>query len=152
MGYIDQTMSTGERVLFRTRRHWVVFLPAILLLALSLWDRLALIWLTAATVAGAFGLLAYWGAEYGVTNRRVVALTGSLRHRELDIPNTGIARMEVVQRLGGSLLNYGTLKVTDTDGKVHQFWGVGQARELRWHAQNQMAAARLRNPETRRPV
>ncbi len=136
---VDSLLAPGERLLCRTRRHWVALLPGVggaLALAaagaaastlgrLGSWESLA-----AAAVGAGLLVLALplallaclrWGTEaYLVTTRRVVHTVG-LRRRALDAPLAAVAEVGLTQGLPGRLLGYGTLEIRLAgEGGIHR--------------------------------
>jgi uncharacterized membrane protein YdbT with pleckstrin-like domain len=132
MGYVEQLLAPDERVLLRTRRHWIVLLRwvggALVLAALGL---------AMASIFGFFGgyqgagtgawvgvglalvglLLALpawlrWANEiYLVTDRRVIQVEGVLKKRALDSGLSKVNDVRLTQSFGGRLLGYGDLEI-----------------------------------------
>jgi uncharacterized membrane protein YdbT with pleckstrin-like domain len=126
--YIDKILQPGERVLYSTNEHWMLFLPAIAawivaVISLVLWrffaaDALALVCLAFAAVVGLAAL--YWTAtawfhrwitETDVTNMRVVHKTGFIKRRTFEMSLDKVESVDVNQSILGRLMNYGDLTI-----------------------------------------
>jgi hypothetical protein len=133
MGYVDELLAPGERVMLRTRRHWVVLLRwvggALLLAVLGL-AMASMFGLfvggyqgagIGAWVGGALALvgvllalpawLRWWSELYLVTDRRVIQVEGVLHKRSLDSGLAKVNDVRLMQSLSGRLLGYGTLEI-----------------------------------------
>ncbi|MFZ0763525.1 PH domain-containing protein [Bradyrhizobium sp.] len=126
--YIDKILQPGERVLYSTNEHWMLFLPAIAawivaVAFLVLWrffaaDALALVCLAFAAVAGLVAL--YWTAtawfhrwitETDVTNMRVVHKTGFIKRRTFEMSLDKVESVDVNQSILGRFMDYGDLTI-----------------------------------------
>jgi membrane protein YdbS with pleckstrin-like domain len=88
------------------------------------------------TVTGALlRLTLYATAEFGVTNKRVMAKVGILRRRSLEINLEKVESVTVNQSLLGRLLGYGTLRVRGTGSTDEILWGIAHAMQFRQHIQ-----------------
>ena len=59
--------------------------------------------------------------EFAVTNRRVIAKTGFIRRRTLEILLQKVESVAVYQDILGRLLNFGSVTVTGTGGTRERF-------------------------------
>src|SRR6266446_5995864 len=141
MGYIEKHLAPGERVVFRTRLHPVIFAGTVAFAAFVL-GVVGLIVsrneLTARTVAllGLAGVIIAMGSllplyvrwqtsEFAVTDRRVLVKVGLLSVHTLEL------LLPKVETIGGRLLGYGTLRIVGTGGTVETFARVAQPQALR---------------------
>lgn len=135
MGYVERHLLPNERVHYKTRLHWVLFLrPALLTLAgliltVALWQVRdpGWVWYVGAAVV-ASGLL--WGlvhyvevmtSEFAVTSTRLIFKVGLVARYTTELLLTKVESIGVNQGLPGRLLNYGDLTVTGTGGARHVF-------------------------------
>lgn len=146
MGYVDETLLPGERVEYRARVHWWIYLTPGLWSALGLFLALggggALLWrLRGENPAtdpekGAWGFLVFVGlavlafglygvvraliydrtTELAVTTRRVVAKKGFIRRETWELQRPKLESVEVTQSLLGRMLRFGTLELQGTGG------------------------------------
>lgn len=68
---------------------------------------------------------------FAVTDRRIIAKTGLIRHRTLELLLTIIESIGVSQPLMGRILNYGTVTVVGTGGTRESFHNVKGPMEIR---------------------
>lgn len=106
MGYIQESLSSGEQVRALFKLHWVAWLPMIG------WIILAL------PTLGLTLLLALWewlklrSIDQGVTSKRVVHKTGIISRHSDEMKLASIETVEIEQSVLGRILGYGTVRVT----------------------------------------
>lgn len=122
MGYIDGNLMDGKRIIATAHLHPFIFIwPVILTLLLLLFGDgagwlviLPLIWLG----------LVYWGyssAEFGVTNRRIIAKWGSTSKHSVEMNLNKIEGVSITQGFIGSKVGYGTVILNGTGGSHESF-------------------------------
>ena len=125
MSYISDNMIPNERILYRTRLHWKIFVPAVLLVLLcipvimvaldgGLNPYLCLSLLLVPLIVFLAALLTWHFSEFGVTDKRVLIKTGILSRHTLETLLTKVENIGVEQSLWGRLFGYGTIYVTGT--------------------------------------
>ena len=149
MGQLDDILNADEKLLFRTRLHWlpcapsaltVALLGAAILAALALFarrpvaDLFAREPLMASILALGLVLVVVMPLivirflvtthEFGVTDRRVIARMGWVRTRTVDLNVTKVESLVIEQSAMGRLFRYGDLKVVGTGGTAEVFRGV----------------------------
>jgi uncharacterized membrane protein YdbT with pleckstrin-like domain len=97
-------------------------------------------------VAGFLGFLAIVGAiaclvryrttEFAVTDRRIIAKSGWLRHRSLEVNLDKVESVTVDQGLMARFWGYGTLRVTGTGSTNAIFWHVARPMDFRRQIQH----------------
>lgn len=118
MSYIDRNLIPGERILFRTKKHLIIFFfPvawAIFAIYASNYMHSQPILQKLDWLPGALGLFlwAYYGldylfSEYVVTNKRVMMREGFFFRHTNEMRIETISQVNVDQSLVGQLLNYG---------------------------------------------
>lgn len=151
MGFIDENLMPNESVIYRTKLHWIGFVPPVLLILLGvLIGRdtkvagfgtflviLGVIW-------GAARGIAYATSEFGVTNRRVLIKIGVIRRDSIETLLAKIEGISVNQGILGRFLGYGTITVTGTGGSRSPFKRVANALELRRRIQEQVETSQQR--------
>ena len=127
--YIDDILQPGEKVLYSTNAHWILFLPAIagwvVAAALLLLSGMVpagpsvLICLSMAAIATIFALYKTvtawfhrWTTETDVTNLRVVHKTGFIKRQSIEMSLDKIASVNVDQTILGRIFNYGDVKIS----------------------------------------
>jgi uncharacterized membrane protein YdbT with pleckstrin-like domain len=126
--YIDQILQPGERLLYSTTLHAIIYLPAILLWLVALGavvmerststEGANLLWLAlaaaAALVALALTLRAWfrrWTTETDVTTLRVVHKTGFIRRRTFEMNLDKVESVDVDQSIPGRLFGFGDVTI-----------------------------------------
>ena len=159
MGYVDNNLLPGEKVVYRARLHWSFYLTPISWLFLC---GLFAIWTLAADQAamrsiacmfsvmfllGGFGgivatAMAATATEFAVTDRRIIAKAGVFRRHSLEILLSKVESVGFSQPLLGMIFNYGTVVVAGTGGTRERFPNIGNPQELRRqvHARLQQSA------------
>ena len=156
MGYVERHLLPGERIVYRTRLHWVIFAkPAMLALvgiAIGgvLWYVAAeptWLWMIGGGVAflGLLGCLVRFvemmTSEFAVTTTRLVLKIGLISRHTTEILLTKVEAIAIDQGLLARLLNFGDLTVTGTGGAREVFPGVRDPVGLRNHVQQASLAA-----------
>jgi uncharacterized membrane protein YdbT with pleckstrin-like domain len=160
MGYVDQNLISGEEVAYRSTLHWVVLLRSMLVAAVL--TALGVVMLIEASnvngaqyrqtvnvlgalaiVLGIIDLLAAIvrrsGAEFAVTNKRVIFKTGVMKRSSEEIFLSKVESVNVDEGLWGRTLNYGTLKVRGTGGTLEPVHKIAHAQEFRRQIQEQIS-------------
>lgn len=147
MSFIDKTLMAGERVVYRGRLHWVIFLKAAIVLVGAL---VALIYmsnpmfgwalLASAVLLGLSALVTWASSEFIITNKRITVKVGLIRSHSVEILLAKVEAMTVDQDILGKLFNYGTIGITGTGGTQEKFDTIGRPFEFRKQAQEQIAA------------
>lgn len=146
MSYVDQNLMPNEQVIYRAQIHWAMFLAPTLVMLIGLVFFGFLI--VSRIVSGVFllvaifpfliGLINFIGAivtylttEFALTDKRVIAKTGALQRRSIELLLPKVESIAVTQPVFGRLLDYGTIVVTGTGGTKEIFRGVASPLELR---------------------
>lgn len=146
--YIDQILQPGERVLYSTTLHWIIFWPAILawIVAAGAWvmERRAgtdggnLFWLIvagAAVLAALYwmvqGWFRRWTTETDVTTLRVVHKTGFIKRRTFEMNLDKVESVDVDQSIPGRLLGYGDVTVRGVGEGFETIKGIGSPLQFR---------------------
>ena len=149
MGYVERHLLAGERVLYKTRLHWVLFVkPALVVLAgvilmvlLRQVQDPPWLWIFGAAVA-LIGLV--WAfvhyvevmtSEFAVTTSRLILKVGLISRYTTELLLAKVESIGVQQGLIGRVLNYGDLTVTGTGGAREVFRRVRDPIGFRNHVQ-----------------
>ncbi|HEX9749360.1 MAG TPA: PH domain-containing protein [Methylomirabilota bacterium] len=149
MGYVERHLLPGERVLYKTRLHWVLFVkPGLLLLAgvvlmvlLRQVQDPPWLWIFGAAVALiglAWAFVHYvevMTSEFAVTTSRLIFKVGLISRYTTELLLAKVESIGVQQGLMGRLLNYGDLTVTGTGGAREVFRRVRDPIGFRNHVQ-----------------
>lgn len=122
MSYIERNLLPDERVLFRTKKHIIIFLLPVLLLFFSAYatsymaanDVLAAVqwapWFVTVLIWCNVGLN-YITSEFAVTNKRVMMREGFFVRHSNELRLATISQVNVEQSIVGQILNYGTVSL-----------------------------------------
>ena len=154
MSYIQENLSANEKILFKASVSGAIFIPAFVYLAIA---SASLVYcLSFATqhttntgiIAGiilivslAFLLLAILFAlkaliiilttEFGVTNKRVIAKTGFIRRRTIEMLLSKVESVSVNQNILGRIFNFGNVTITGTGGTRETFRAIVEPLAVR---------------------
>jgi uncharacterized membrane protein YdbT with pleckstrin-like domain len=155
MSYVSDNLMPGERVVFETKVHWVVYLaPALLLaFALGMWygnpelgDFATFVFLLAFAV-GLSAWVRQSTSEFAVTDKRLIAKVGLLRRTTMEMRLSKIESLQIDQDIGGRLLGYGTVRCRGTGSGDQVFKDVDDAMKVRQHVYEQAEALQKRERE-----
>jgi len=144
MSYIDESLVAGERVVYRTNLHKIVFFwPAVItVLALLSWSGgvgAILTMLAVAIGVGVFCYMNYRSSEFGVTNKRVLVKIGIFSRRSIEILLSKVEGISVKQGILGKAVDYGTIIVSGTGGSKEPFKRIAKPFAFRKQVQEQIA-------------
>jgi len=134
LGYIEKNLMDEERVIATAHLHpFIFFWPLVLTLLVLLLFRGAL-WLVIIPLIW-LGLV-YWGyssAEFGVTNRRIIAKWGSISRHSVEMNLDKVEGVSINEGLVGSRLGYGTVILNGTGGSREHFPNIANPLAFRQH-------------------
>jgi uncharacterized membrane protein YdbT with pleckstrin-like domain len=149
MSYVQKILLPGERVLYETGLHWIVYGRAILTFVLAVGLALAsghpaadlTKWLLLAAAAAALlGLVLFLAAairrvstEAAVTDQRVVFKTGIMARHTIEMNRSKVESVDVDQTLLGRLFGYGTVVLRGTGGTLEPMVGIADPLSFRSH-------------------
>ncbi len=106
MSYIEESLSTGEKVEGLFKLHWVDWLW------FWLWIVLALPTLGITLLLALYEYLKLKYQEQGVTNKRVILKKGIIGRKTEEMRLKSIETVEIDQGVLGRMLGFGTVKLT----------------------------------------
>jgi uncharacterized membrane protein YdbT with pleckstrin-like domain len=146
---VERHLLPGERVLYKTRLHWVLFAKPVLvvlagaILAVLLRQVQDPPWLW--MIGGALALVGLiWSfvhyvevmtSEFAVTTSRLIFKVGLISRYTTELLLSKVESIGVQQGLVGRVLNYGDLTVTGTGGAREVFHRVRDPIGFRNHVQ-----------------
>jgi uncharacterized membrane protein YdbT with pleckstrin-like domain len=132
MSYVDSNLLEGERVVYRTRLHWKLFVaPILFAIVVSVplaWLGLYGTWSPFAWIP--LGLAILWlvsafikrqTSEFVVTNKRVLMKVGVFTTRSIELLLNKVEAITVHQSLTGRVLGYGDIVLTGSGGTKEPF-------------------------------
>jgi len=147
MRYIERILQPGETVVFSGKIHWVIYIPAMILVALALAaltqakaGSLGMSWLfasvafwVAAGVTFASAWFKRWTTEIDVTNRRIVYKCGLIKRHTVEMNMDKVESVDVDQSVFGRLLNYGDITIRGTGEGIEPLHSIGAPLDFRNH-------------------
>jgi len=145
MRYIGEILQPGEKVLFAGTLHWIVYLPAVLVLLPALgaltqirsgptglsWMIAAIAFAIASAVMFVSAWFRRWTTEIDVTDRRIVYKTGFIRRHTVEMNMDKVESVDVDQSFWGRLLDYGDITIHGTGDSIDPLRGVGSPLDFR---------------------
>jgi uncharacterized membrane protein YdbT with pleckstrin-like domain len=131
MGYLEGLMGRKEEIVFKTRQHWLVIVPKLVLWSVvslvifgvtlviflattAFLDGLALVLLLAMVFPFwriIVDFLNWWNEQYVITNRRVIQLEGIINKHSIDSSLEKVNDVVLTQSAFGRMLNYGDVQI-----------------------------------------
>ena len=152
MSYLDDHLLTGERIVYRARLHWTIFLTAIIVVVLGIALGILLqvvepaYSLAGAALAGVGLLLAigpavrYISSEFAVTDKRVLGKLGFIERESKETLLSKVEAIAIDQGVIGRILGFGTVTITGTGGTQESFPRISEPLEFRRQIQSQIIA------------
>ena len=146
MGYVRKVLRADEKIVYRGRLHWVIYLYAWLLCAAAVgflvlakaFPRIELAMLLTAAALFALAIVAavrawfnQWITEICVTSHRVIYKKGFIRRHTAEMNMEKVESVTVRQTLFGRLLGYGTIHVRGTGEGIEHLHRVDSPIALR---------------------
>lgn len=142
MSYIDRNLLPGERVIYRTRLHWNLFVMPALFTAVILlpgtWflakgDERQYAWIPVVIALLVFAppLIKRHSSDFAVTSKRVMIKVGVFTTRSIELLLGKIEAIAVHQTLAGRLFGYGDIIITGSGGTKEAFSNIQAPLEFR---------------------
>ena len=150
MSYLDDHLLGGERIVYRARLHWTIFLTSIVVVLLGIGLGILLQVLEPAysyaglALAGVGLLLAigpavrYISSEFAVTDKRVLGKLGFIERESKETLLSKIEAIAIDQGVLGRILGFGTVTITGTGGTQESFPRISEPLEFRRQIQSQI--------------
>jgi uncharacterized membrane protein YdbT with pleckstrin-like domain len=150
LSYLDDHLLAGERIVYRARLHWTIFLTSIIVVLLGVGLGILLQVVepaysyAGAALAGVGLLLAigpaiqYLSSEFAVTDKRVLGKVGFIERESDETLLSKIEAIAVDQGVIGRILGFGTVTITGTGGTREAFPRISEPLEFRRQIQSQI--------------
>ena len=106
MSYIEESLSTGEKIEALFRLHWFAWIPMFIWIVLGLLT-FGLTWLVAI-----YEFLRLTCLQQGLTNKRVILKKGIISRKTEEMKLTSIETVEINQGVIGRIFGFGTVKIS----------------------------------------
>lgn len=142
MSYIDSNLLPDEKIVFRTRIHWLLFFWPVLFVVVVLcpaaWFLAGGSWSSYAWAPLGAGLLILLppfikrqSSDFAVTNRRIMMKEGVFHTRSTEVLLNKVEAVAVDQSLPGRIFGYGDIVVTGSGGTREAFSQIQAPLEFR---------------------
>lgn len=130
MSYLDKNLLENEKILFRTKKHWIVFFPAAFWACVTIFcfyfthpilQKIIFFPAIMTVLYLCNTLLVYYFSEFAITNIRIIMREGFFFRHINDTRLSAIATVNVVQGLIGQVLDYGTVLINSFGGESDPF-------------------------------
>jgi uncharacterized membrane protein YdbT with pleckstrin-like domain len=149
MRYVERVLEPGERVVYETTLHYLIYFRAavaalvciaLLIASAAITDRPNVI--LALEIAAALTALLALGAwlrafirrattELAITDHRIIYKTGLLSRHTLEMNRGKVESVDVDQSLLGRVLNFGTIVVRGTGGSLEPIRNIADPLTFR---------------------
>lgn len=146
--YVERVLQPGEQVRHLATIHWIIYLPGLVILVLSLvvliagnaYPVSAPVWEILSAILAAIALIVIfrawfyrWITEIAVTDRRVIYKTGFIRRETNEMHMDKVESVRVEQSILGRILDYGDVKVLGTGEGFETIRTIAAPLDLRNH-------------------
>ncbi len=147
MSYVRKVLLPGERVVYETGLHWLIYVRAIVLFAAALGLAIAsgfvvpanaIFLLSPAAVLAGLGVIAFIVAatrrattELAVTDQRVVFKQGLFSRHTLEMNRSKVESVDVDQSILGRILGYGSVQLRGTGGSLEPMRSISHPLTFR---------------------
>ena len=148
--YVDEILQPGEKLLYSTTVHGIVYAPGVFFLvlaAISLYasrlvvsEGLPLLWLAVSVVLAVIGLVLTlrawfrrWTAETDVTSLRVVHKEGFIQRRTFEMNLDKVESVDVDQSIPGRIFGWGDVTIRGVGEGAERIRMIGSPLAFRNH-------------------
>lgn len=148
MSYIDNNLLTDEKIIYRTKKHLIIFLMPVILTCVTylffINSNPFVVNVTflpgiAALVSWLNTLLIYYTSEFAVTNLRIMMKEGFFFRHSNETRLTTVAKVSITQSLLGQILNYGAVFINTFGGDADSFTELASPVRFQKEVQEQLA-------------
>ena len=150
MKYVTRVLQPEESVVYTTRLHPLIFLPAVLWLGLAVLCLVGALmtdqqefrigFLAGAAILGLLAVLSWARAairrattELAITDRRVIYKTGLLARHTLEMNRGKVESVDVNQSVLGRMFGFGTIVLRGTGGSLEPMRMISDPLVFRSH-------------------
>jgi uncharacterized membrane protein YdbT with pleckstrin-like domain len=152
MSYLDDHLLGGERIVYRARLHWTIFLTSIAVVLLGVGLAILLQIVEPGYAYAGLGLIGvglllaigpavrYISSEFAVTDKRVLGKLGFIERESKETLLSKVEAIAIDQGVIGRILGFGTVTITGTGGTQESFPRISEPLEFRRQIQSQIIA------------
>lgn len=152
MSYIENTLMSDEKLIYRSKPHWIVFANSMIwgtcmLIAYTIgpftefgswsifnykvYNLFGMLAFFLAIAAGVSSYITYVTSEYGITNKRVLIKVGFIRRASLEVLLSKVESIQVLQSIPGRMFGYGTIIIVGTGGSRDAYRNIPDPLKFR---------------------
>lgn len=142
--YIESTLLPGERVVFETHYHWIIFFlgPLGFFFIVILVPFTFGLSLLVPLFLFPYFLITRQTSEFAVTDKRVVIKVGWIARRAIELILPQVESVDVRQGIIGRMLDYGAITVVGSGGTHERFRSIARPLNFRRAVQLQQVSPR----------
>ena len=150
MSYIDKGLMDGERIVYRGKLHWVVFLWPIIFFVAAIMLTIIIggaegfiigfMLITVSIFSSIGSFITYKTSEFGITNKRLIVKVGFIHRNSLEVLLNKVEGIEVNQNILGRILGFGSVTISGMGGTKDPFHRIDAPLEFRSKVQEQIAS------------
>lgn len=148
MGFIDDNLMQEEKVIHRTKIHWLIFswpvivgLLAVYAMTVTPENSITYFLVIVALFLIIRALVIYSTSEFGITDKRVLIKTGFIERNSHEVLLTKVEAIQVNQGIAGRMFDFGTIVIKGTGGSNDPFNNIVGPLTFRKIAQEQISKA-----------
>jgi uncharacterized membrane protein YdbT with pleckstrin-like domain len=148
MNYVEKVLQPGEKVVYRARLAWAMYIPGMLLLLAAivffvlthmifettLWaDIVSVVLIVIALFLLGQEWFERWTTEIAITDRRVIFKRGFIRRDTIEMAVEKVESVDVNQSLLGRLFDFGDITVHGTGTGLAPLRNIDSPLDFRSH-------------------
>lgn len=147
MSYIDKNLLPNEQIVYRTKKHFIIFFTPMLWVIAALFfyvnpnpyvAKVTILPAVIALISWLNTLLTYITSDFVVTNKRIMMKEGFFIRHANEMRLSTISTVNITQGIIGQILNYGTLLINAFGGDADSFTEIAHAFEFQKQVQGQI--------------
>ena len=142
MGYIENNLLPDEKIIYQTKLHWRIYIPAIvfgiILLPFLAMGKHGLLFMLIPGMLALVAWLQIKNSEFVVTNKRVLIKVGILSRRTVELLLKKVETVGVNQGILDRILSSGTITIIGTGGTKENFKAIVDPLMFRQHVHTQI--------------
>lgn len=144
---LDKELFTNEQMIFKTKKHWIIFLPCSLWIIITLCfiyypnlslNKLVILPGIVAILTTLNTLLYYVTSAFAITTKRIRMTEGFFYKHTNEARLSTVANVSVIQSLLGQVLNYGTVSINTFGGRDDAFVQVASPNQFKQAVEQQL--------------
>ena len=152
MSYIDKNLMKDEHIIYRSKRHWVVFLwPAIWFVFLSILlikkgfsSSGNELFIVVAVLPVIVSYINVKTSDIGLTDKRVIFNAAFIRRNSFEVSLDTIKSIQVIQGVVAKILGFGSIEILRTNGIRDTFHRIDAPFVFIKKVQDQISAVQER--------